>query len=45
MDRYFWPAHFATTTGDKIRYEPQPFKNTVGLLGRTRELSELEFES
>ena len=26
----FLPAHFATTAGDKIRYEPQPFKNTVG---------------
>lgn len=26
----FLPAHMATTTGDKIRYEPQPFKNTVG---------------
>lgn len=24
------PAHMATTTGDKIRYEPQTFKNTVG---------------
>ena len=26
----YLPAHMATTTGDKIRYEPQPFKNTVG---------------
>ena len=26
----FLPAHSATTTGDKIRYEPQPYKNTVG---------------
>lgn len=23
-------AHFATTHGDKLRYEPQPYKNTVG---------------
>lgn len=26
----FLPAHLATTTGDKIRYEPQTIKNTVG---------------
>jgi hypothetical protein len=26
----FLPAHMATTTGDKIRYEPQTAKNTVG---------------
>lgn len=26
----FLPAHLATTRGDKLRYEPQPFKNTVG---------------
>ncbi len=26
----FLPAHLATTQGDKIRYEPQTFKNTVG---------------
>ena len=26
----FLPAHMATTTGDKIRYEPQTIKNTVG---------------
>lgn len=24
------PAHFASTHGDKLRYEPQPHKNTVG---------------
>ena len=23
-------AHFASTHGEKLRYEPQPFKNTVG---------------
>lgn len=26
----FLPAHMATTQGDKIRYEPQTIKNTVG---------------
>lgn len=26
----FLPAHLATTVGEKIRYEPQTFKNTVG---------------
>lgn len=30
-DGSFWlPAHLATTAGEKIRYEPQSFKNTVG---------------
>lgn len=27
---FFLPAHLATTTGEKIRYEPQTHKNTVG---------------
>lgn len=27
---FYLPAHFATTFGEKIRYEPQPNKNTVG---------------
>ena len=27
---FYLPAHFATTRGEKIRYEPQPYKNTVG---------------
>lgn len=27
---FFLPAHLATTIGEKIRYEPQPYKNTVG---------------
>lgn len=27
---FFLPAHLATTRGEKIRYEPQTFKNTVG---------------
>lgn len=27
---FFLPAHLATTEGENIRYEPQPFKNTVG---------------
>ena len=26
----FLPAHMATTAGEKVRYEPQPHKNTVG---------------
>lgn len=26
----FLPAHLAVTSGEKIRYEPQPYKNTVG---------------
>lgn len=27
---FYLPAHFATTAGEKVRYEPQPNKNTVG---------------
>lgn len=27
---FFLPAHLAVTRGEKIRYEPQPNKNTVG---------------
>lgn len=27
---FYLPAHLAQILGDKIRYEPQPFKNTVG---------------
>ena len=27
---FYLPAHLATTFGEKIRYEPQPYKNTVG---------------
>lgn len=27
---FYIPAHLAVTRGDKIRYEPQSFKNTVG---------------
>ena len=27
---FYLPAHLAQTTGEKIRYEPQPNKNTVG---------------
>ncbi|MEO0475825.1 MAG: hypothetical protein AAF085_07630 [Planctomycetota bacterium] len=27
---FYLPAHFAQTHGEKIRYEPQPHKNTVG---------------
>lgn len=27
---FYLPAHMATTEGEKIRYEPQPYKNTVG---------------
>ena len=27
---FYLPAHFAATRGEKIRYEPQPYKNTVG---------------
>ncbi len=27
---FYLPAHEAKTQGEKIRYEPQPFKNTVG---------------
>lgn len=30
-DGSIWlPAHLAATHGEKLRYEPQPFKNTVG---------------
>ncbi len=27
---FYLPAHLARTAGEKVRYEPQPFKNTVG---------------
>lgn len=27
---YYLPAHFATAKGEKVRYEPQSHKNTVG---------------
>jgi len=27
---FYLPAHLAKTNGEKVRYEPQPFKNTVG---------------
>ncbi|MEM7474714.1 MAG: hypothetical protein AAF483_06955 [Planctomycetota bacterium] len=27
---YLLPAHFAKATGEKVRYEPQSYKNTVG---------------
>lgn len=27
---FYLPAHLAVTKGEKIRYEPQPYKNTVG---------------
>jgi len=27
---FYLPAHMAITLGEKIRYEPQPYKNTVG---------------
>ena len=27
---YLLPAHFAVVHGDKLRYEPQPHKNTIG---------------
>lgn len=27
---FYLPAHLAVTRGEKIRYEPQPYKNTVG---------------
>lgn len=33
----FLPAHMATTIGDKIRYEPQTFKNTVGYWAGTQD--------
>lgn len=33
---FYLPAHMATTTGEKVRYEPQPFKNTLGYwVGKT----------
>jgi hypothetical protein len=27
---YYLPAHMATTAGEKVRFEPQSYKNTVG---------------
>lgn len=29
-ESFYLPAHLATTDGEKVRYEPQSFKNTVG---------------
>ena len=27
---FYLPAHLASVTGEKVRYEPQPYKNTLG---------------
>jgi hypothetical protein len=39
----FLPASQATTTGEKIRYEPQTFKNTVGYWVGKKDFAEWQF--
>ena len=39
------PACLAITTGEKIRYEPQPFKNTVGYWAGKQDSCEWKFEA
>lgn len=39
------PACMAVTTGEKIRYEPQTFKNTVGFWTGKRDSCEWKFET
>lgn len=39
----FLPASLATTTGEKIRFEPQTFKNTVGYWTGKKDSAEWQF--
>lgn len=44
-DGSFWlPAHLATTVGDKLRYEPQPHKNTVGYWTQSKDKAVWNFQ-
>jgi hypothetical protein len=44
-DGSFWlPAHSATTVGDKLRYEPQPHKNTVGYWTQSKDKALWNFQ-
>jgi hypothetical protein len=44
-DGSFWlPAHFAQTHGSKLRYEPQPVKNTVGYWTNAEDYAEWTFQ-
>lgn len=39
----YLPAHLATTRGEKVRYEPQPYKNTLGFWTGKQDEVEWEF--
>jgi hypothetical protein len=41
----YLPASQATTSGDKIRYEPQTFKNTVGYWVGKQDFAQWKFEA
>jgi hypothetical protein len=44
-DGSFWlPAHLATTAGEKLRYEPQPHKNTVGYWTQAKDKAQWSFQ-
>lgn len=44
-DGSFWlPAHLATTVGEKLRYEPQPHKNTVGYWTGAQDKAQWRFQ-
>lgn len=38
------PAHLGATSGEKIRYEPQPFKNTIGYWVGKQDFAEWQIE-
>jgi len=40
---FFFPAHLAVTHGEHIRYEPQPYKNTVGYWTGANDLAAWSF--
>jgi hypothetical protein len=43
-DGSFWlAAHLATTIGEKLRYEPQPHKNTVGYWTQSKDKAQWSF--
>lgn len=39
------PAHHAITHGEKLRFEPQPHKNTVGYWTKSKDWAEWHFET
>jgi hypothetical protein len=42
--RISFPAHFAVVHGEKLQYEPQPHKNTVGFWTNAKDWAEWRFE-